>query len=178
MLHREEKLLTGGKMKIVRLILLLAFLTACGSGGGVTGTAVDPGSDPEPVATKATVTVRTQAASAETVLFAVDLVLNLPTGVTVAVLPDKSVASAALETTVGVAGGRYVPATATTPARVTVQVANAEGFTVGSLVTLNCDISPGAAVTPEAFTIASFMPLSKDGVEMTGITPRLSVQLK
>ena len=165
-------------MKIAWLMVLLALLTGCGSGGGVTGSAVDPGKDPGPTATKAIVTIRTQAASAETVLYAVDLVLNLPSGVTVAALPDKSIPSTALETTVGIAGGKYTPATATTPAQVNVQVANPGGFTVGSLVTLNCDISPGATVTAEKFTLPTFVPLSKDGVEMTGITPRLTVQIK
>lgn len=165
-------------MKVAWLMVLLAFLTGCGSGGGVTGSAVDPGPNPEPVATKAIVTIRTQAASTETVLFAVDLALNLPRGVTVAALPDTSVASGVLETTIGTAGGKYTPATATSPAQVTIQVLNPEGFTVGSLATLYCDISQGATVTSEGFTISSFAAADKNGLDMTGITPRLSIQTK
>lgn len=165
-------------MKIAWLVFLLALLTGCGSGGGVTGSAVDPRPDPEPVATKATVTIRTQAASAETVLYGVELLLNLPFGVTVAALPDGSVASSALDTAVDVALARYLPPTSTSPARIMIQAAAPGGFTVGNLATVHCSISQGTKVNTTSFTVTDFTAKDENGVEISGVSPRLSVQMQ
>lgn len=168
----------GGTMRLVLMSILLAVLTACGSGGGVTGNAVDPGTTPDPTATKADVTIRTQAVSAETVLYGVELLLNLPFGVTVASLPDGSVASSALDAAVGVTLARYLPPTATSPAGIMIQAADPGGFTAGNLATVHCSISNGAKVNSTSFTVSDFTARDENGVEITGISPRLSVQIQ
>lgn len=166
-------------MRIVWLALLLGLLTGCGSSGGVSGNAVDPGPDPEPTATTARVTVTAQAESLETVMYGVEFELRLPHGVTVAADP---LSGAVLAGSIRFAdsraftGARYHPATASAPAWIEGLVADPGGFTVGDLATLTCNVAAGVSVSAGSFPLPVFIVKDQNGQAMSAVTPRVSVQ--
>ena len=166
-------------MKKFLFLMPLLLLTGCGSGGSVTGNTGDPGSGPEPVPTRATVSIGTQAASAETVIYGVQLVVHLPAGVTVSADPvtGEPLPGVLQSADSGMlAGARYRPATTTARGSVQVVIADAGGFAVGNLATLTCVVAPGATASPAGFTLEGFTASDPNGVAMPGITARLSVQ--
>ena len=167
-------------MRIVWFILLTVLITGCGSGGGVTGNAVDPvpSPGPAPAPSQATVYITTSAASAATIIYGVEFVLHLPAGATVPAKADGEVLDGILQTAdSGVsAGARYVPATATARASVKVNIFDPGGFAVGDLATLTCTIAPPSTVSATGFTLKDFVAKDADGVVMLGITPHFSVQ--
>ena len=167
-------------MRIIWFILLTALVTGCGSSGGVTGNAVDPGPGPgpAPAPSQATVYISTSAASAATIIYGVGFVLQLPAGVTVPAKADGEVLDGILKTSdSGVsAGARYVPATATARASVKVNIFDPGGFAVGELATLTCAIAPQSTVSATGFTLSDFVAKDADGAVMGGITPHFSVQ--
>jgi len=167
-------------MRIIWFILLAALVAGCGSGGGVTGNAVEPGPGPvpAPAPSQATVYITTSAASAATVIYGVELVLHLPAGVTVPAKPDGEVLDGILQTAgSGVsAGARYVPATASARASVKIIIPDPGGFAVGDLAALTCTIAPPASVKATDFTLVDFVAKDANGATMGGITPHFTVQ--
>jgi len=159
-------------MRFVWLALIVALLAGCGSGGGGAG-----GSVVQPA--QATVAVSTEAASASTVLYAVQLTLRLPAGVTVAADPASGEVSAGILHPVdsaALAGARYQAATAAAQASVTLNIVDPAGLTVGALATLTCTVSPGSALNGTGFTLEGFSAKDQNGVVISGITPRLTLQ--
>lgn len=159
------------------LVLLIAFVAGCGSGGS--GNSIGSGAGTEPVATRAAVKISTLAASAETTIYGVEFVLNLPEGVTVSADPATGAVQLdvlSLANSGAFAGARYLPATAGSQGSVTVVIADAGGFTVGELATLTCSFAPGLTVTPAGFSLQRFIAKNQNGAEMTGISPHFTVQ--
>lgn len=159
-------------MRIACLVLLVALLAGCGSGGGAEN-AAGSGAEPAPVATSAAVDISTLSASA-TVIYGVEFVLHLPAGVTVSaepatgrVQPDalKIADSGAL------AAAHYQPATPQSQSWVKVAIVDAGGFTVGHLATLTCRFDPGLAVGPAGFSLDGFTAVNANGTAMPGIAP-------
>ncbi|HBG07953.1 MAG TPA: hypothetical protein DDY22_20960 [Geobacter sp.] len=169
-------------MRIMRLVLfmaLTALLAGCGSSGGVAGSSVEPGPGADPVPTKATVTIGTQAASAATVIYGVEFILHLPAGVTVPADPatgDVQPGLLRFANSGAFAGAKYLPATATARASVKMVIADTGGFTVGDLATLTCSVSPGVTVSAAEFSLDEFIAIDADTAVMPGITPHFTVQ--
>jgi hypothetical protein len=165
-------------MRVAWLILISALLAGCGS-GGATGNGVDLGPPMGPGT--AIVKIDTQAASAATVVQAVEFVLHLPSGVTLSVNPaDGSVASGVLQTSfsVEIAGAGYQPATASTKAQVRVNIADTRGFTVGNLAALTCTTAPGVTVGAADFLLDGFSAKDENGATIPGVTPHFTVQMQ
>ena len=161
-------------MRFVWLALIVALVAGCGSGGGGAG-----GSVLQP--TQVTVAISTEAASASTVLYAVQLTLRLPAGVAVAADPTSGEVSAGIlhaTDSAALAGASYQPATSDAQASVTLNIVDPVGFTVGALATLSCTVSPGTAVNGTGFTLAGFSAKDQNGAVMSGITPRLTLQMQ
>ena len=162
-------------MRILWLALFTAFLSGCGSGGGA-GNAVDPGPG------TATVALSTRAASAATVIYGAELVLRLPSGVTLPAEASGEVLPGVLRPVDGqtLAGAWYVPAKDTALAYVKVNFASPLGFLVGDLGTMTCNVSPGAAVSAAGFMLPpeSFSARDANGAVIAGITPHFTVTTK
>ncbi|MBJ6723317.1 hypothetical protein [Geomesophilobacter sediminis] len=155
-------------MKKALLLLLVgtALIAGCGGGGGVADA-------PTP-----TIEVATRAALSSTVVYGVELTVQLPAGVTVAADATGAVADGVIVPKVAgtLVGGRYVAAGASTPATVTIIASNAAGLTVGELVNVACQVSPGATPTAAAFTVTHFSAwavVGNDTVPIEGVTPAL-----
>jgi hypothetical protein len=158
-------------MRLIWLALVVALVAGCGSGGGgAGGSAVEP--------TQATVQLSTEAANAATVLYSVQLTLRLPAGVAVTADASGAVSAAVLHPvdSAAFAGASYQPATAGAQASVTLNIIDPLGFTVGTLATLGCTVSPGTAVSGAGFTLEGFSAKDINGAVMSGITPRLTLQ--
>jgi len=162
-------------MRVLLFAMITALLAGCGSGSG--GTAIDPG--PTPVAGTASVDIFTQAASAETVVYAVEFVLHLPAGVTVSADSGSGAVTPgvlALADGGALAGAKYVPATATSQAQVKVNIADSGGFTVGNLATLTCTVSAGTTVNKTGFSLDGFVAKDANGAVLPGISSRFAVR--
>ncbi|MBJ6725069.1 hypothetical protein [Geomesophilobacter sediminis] len=83
-------------------------------------------------------------------IYGVDLVFDLPPGVTVVAGADGAVAPAVLSLLSAAAGSftvaKYTPASGDLPAKVHLVLSNANGFPGGNFLTLSCAVAPG--VTP------------------------------
>ena len=126
----------------------------------------------------ATLSVSTRAASAATVLYGVSFTVTLPAGVSVTADPATGeVPSGVLHVkdTRALAGARLVRATATTPAALKVDIADALGFTVGDLATIECTVQPATEVTAAAFSISNFVSLDANAAPLA-VTPQLSLR--
>jgi hypothetical protein len=170
----------GSMMRIPGLILVMALLAGCGSGGGSTTAAGDPGRGlgPASAAGSATVNVSTRASSAETVIYAVDFTILLPAGASVAADPTTGETPAGvvrIADSRAISGARYTAATATTPGSLKVNIIDPVGLTVGDLATINCTISAGAAVTPASFSLDHFTAMDAGGASLSGIVPQFTV---
>ena len=166
----------GKMMRLVWLALVIALLAGCGSGGAA-GNSVDPGPAPGPAT--AIVEFGTRAASAQTVLYAVEFVLHLPAGVTLPANPTSGeVPAGVLQTALSgaLSGARYQPATAAAQALVRVNITDPGGFAVGDLATLTCNVAPGASLNPAGFSLAGFSARDANGAVITGITAHLGVK--
>jgi hypothetical protein len=119
-------------MRIVLTLLTLGLLAGCGGGSGSGGSTVAPGD--------LSVEVTTRAASSATVVYAVDLTLQLPPGVTVAANPAGEVLQQALHAadSAALVGARFSPGESTGPSLLQASVADPLGFTVGQLLTIDC----------------------------------------
>jgi len=158
-------------MRLIWLALVTALLAGCGAGGGAAGNAVETGA--------VTVELGTQAASAATVIYAVELTLHLPAGVTLPVDPGNGLVSVGwLHPAVAadLAEASYLPATVGAGASVKVNIAAAEGFAVGDLATLTCSVTPGAALSGLGFSLDGFSARDANGVAIPGVTPRFTVR--
>jgi glycerol uptake facilitator-like aquaporin len=160
-------------MRLIWLALVTALLAGCGGGGGggAAGNAGEPGT--------VTVVLSTQAASAATVIYGVELTLHLPAGVTLPADPVSGLVSGGLlhpAVTADVAVARYLPAAAGVQASAKVNIAQATGFAVGGLATLTCSVAPGASANGADFSLDGFSARDANGAVIPGITPHLTVR--
>jgi len=110
---------------------------------------------------------------------AVDLTLHLPAGVTVAAdAVSGEVAAGALHLVdaAALAGARYLPATAASPASVRLILADPSGFTVGALGTLTCTATSGTIPSATSFSLDGFSARDANGVALAGIAPQLALR--
>lgn len=150
---------------------IAALLTGCGGGTGDAGGVVENGG--------ASLQIAAKAATAETVIYAVELTLRLPSGVTVDADPvTGSLAAGVLQSRVSgaLAAGRLFPATATVPASLQIDLAYPSGFVTGPIAAVSCRVAPGAAANASAFVPLSFSARDANGVQMSGITAELSLR--
>jgi hypothetical protein len=167
-------------IRIALLLMITALLAGCGSGGsGGSSTSGDGrGLGPSSTSSSANVTVGALAPAADIVIYGVEFTINLPSGASVAADPSTGeTATGLIHTTDSRAfsGGKYTPATATTPATLKLVITDSSGFTAGDLATISCSIAAGSAVTPAGFSLAGFSARGADGAPLSGVTPRLSV---
>jgi len=151
--------------------LLILICSGCGSGGGAAGTAV---SQP----TQLKVAVAARAVDPATVYYAVDLVLQLPPGLTVTSDPQTgAVAADALSLADGsaFASGRFVAATGSAPASVRISIADPEGLVVGPLAAITCQVSGATPPAASAFTLSEFSAKDVNGAAMTAVSGSLSI---
>jgi hypothetical protein len=165
-------------MRLIWLVLVTALLAGCGGGGGgAGGSAVQPGAQ----SIALSVELGTEAASAATVLYAVEFTLHLPSGVTLAAnAPGGELPPGVLQAVDGaaLAGGKYLPATAGSQAAVTVNIVDPGGFAVGSLATLNCSSTSEAARGGAGFTLDGFTARDAAGALLTGVTGHFTVRAR
>lgn len=155
----------GDAMRWVWLVLLVAVLPGCGGTGGTSaGSAVQP--------QEITVNLATHASDPATVLYAVDLVLQLPEGVTVAADVSGTVAAGVLVPADGgaLAGARYLAGSGSSPATVHVTLADPGGFVVGPLATLTCNVANGNAPSASAFALGAFSAKDSNGAPLPAVT--------
>jgi len=142
------------KRSLLSLLLLagaLITLPYCGGGGGG-----NPNPPPPQQPTTAVLTLSTAITGTfptGTTINGYDVTITLPTGVTVSASSDSGnpaildVASTDLTATGSASGsiinGVYTPATNSTPATVTVNIASANGISAGPFCTLTCNIATG-----------------------------------
>ena len=161
---------------IVLIALLAAVIAGCGSGGG---NSVDPTPAPAPAPGAATLRLSTEGTSSAMVIYAVEMAISLPAGVTLSVDPATGeVTSGVLYPTDGgaLAGAKYIPATASSRATVRLNIADPGGFPVGSLATLSCSVLPAPPLDVSAFSVDGFSARDANGALVAGITPLLTVQ--
>ncbi|HBA86835.1 MAG TPA: hypothetical protein DCZ75_02280 [Geobacter sp.] len=165
-------------MKTVWLVLVCAFLAACGSGskeGSGTGGKV---MTPDQVTATARLQIASQGPTADAVLYAAQFTLHLPQGVTLptstegGLLPPGVLVPAPSGS---YAGATYLPATNGSAASVQVNITHPGGFTVGPLATLNCSVSPGTDVAATSFTLEAFSARDGNGIEIPEITAHLAL---
>jgi hypothetical protein len=165
-------------MRLSWLVLVTALLAGCGGGSsGAGGSAVQPGAQSIALG----VELGTEAASAATVLYAVEFTLRLPSGVTVAANASSGELSPGVLQAVdsaALAGGRYLPASAGSQATVTVNLADPGGFAVGSLATLNCSSTSQAALSGAGFTLEGFTARDAAGAPLPAVTGHFTVRAK
>jgi hypothetical protein len=151
-------------MRLAWLVLLAAVMPGCGgSGGASAGSALQP--------EQLTVSFATHANDPATVLYAVDLVLQLPDGVTVAADASGAAAGVLVPADGGaLAGARYYPRAGGVPATAKVIIADPTGFAVGPLGTLTCNVAPGYAANASAFGILAFSAKDHSGAPLPEIT--------
>ena len=163
-------------IRLVWLVLITALLAGCGSGGAA-GNTIDPGPAPGPAT--ATVEFGTRAASAQTVMYAVEFVLRLPAGVTLSANPISGEVPAGVLQTAhsgALSGARYLPATAAAQASVRVNITDPGGFAVGDLATLACNVAPGAALNTAGFSLDGFSARDTNGAAIAGITAHFGLK--
>jgi hypothetical protein len=110
----------------------------------------------------------------------IDMTVNLPAGVKVKADAITGEAASGVITISGVADvgatklvlAKFIPATAGTPAKLNIGLANVTGFGMGEFVTVRFDLETGASfpAAANAFSVASFSPKGVTGAVLSGIT--------
>lgn len=169
-------------MRMTWLAVLSLLLAACGSGSGSKGGSGTGGNVlvPEPAAGTARLLIGTQGPTADTVLYAAQFTLHLPSGVSVpGNTADNMVQDGALQPAVSgsYSGARLLaPASADSGPVLLVNISHPGGFTVGPLATLFCNVAAGVVPTASGFSLSGFSARDANGVNIPAITPQLALQ--
>ena len=155
------------------LALALSIITACSGGGGGGGGGSTASGPTMAVITLATTT--TSSIPQEIIIAGYDVTINLPAGVTVRSSTPPQTDPGVVNLTSGSAGssitGAYTPATATTPAKVRIVIAKAEGLKIGEFATVICNIAAGYRPQASDFSLSSNpLPLTSGFNESTHST--------
>ena len=166
----KKKALSG----LLMFIIALFTLAGCNTGNDITHQ--QPTTATLAIISQGTLTTGTQ-------IGAVDVTVNLPSGVTVQATPD-SVNTAVLVMNTGVVvasgvtatvntylTGAYTAATAADPGKIVIRLVNANGVGTGEFVTVHCDIAAGVFPVAADFNLTDFKAWDTNGVE---IIPRLT----
>jgi hypothetical protein len=163
---------------IVLLVLATIPLFACGGGGG--GYSAPATVPANTLPTRAVVKLFTQGTlTAGTKIGAIDVIVNLPTGVSVKSTgttpetdPGVVIASGVAQNSLVV--GNYSAPTATTPANVRLALINVVGFGIGEFATVNCDIAAGSNPVQAGFTLSNLAISDTTGTAISGPTSVLT----
>lgn len=151
---------------LITLLLLgtLSLLSACGGGSNHTTASVR-------IMTNGTLPSGTRIGG-------IEVTLDLPDGVSVratadsqnpgVLVTDQGVVTVAGSNTTAL--GTYT----TNPNRVTLQVANADGFGTGEFVTVTCDIASDTSVTASGFGVGGLVAVDLNGTRIAGLTPGMT----
>jgi hypothetical protein len=160
----------------IALLLATMPLFACGGGGGGNDTPATT------VRTKAVVKLFTQGTlTAGTNIGGIDVVLNLPTGVSVKTVAQTHETDPVAVVASGIAQnsflvGNYSAPTATAPANVHLVLVNGTGFGTGEFATVNCDIAAGNNPAQTDFSLSnlSIIDASNNPTAISGLTAGLT----
>lgn len=171
-------------MKVRSLIgqiiyLATAVLSGCGGGDSAVSPTTQQGAQP----TAATLKLSTQGVlPTGASIGAVDVVVNLPAGVTVKADGSGQVQAGAMEPSAVAVGSTaiatFTPTSGGSPAKTRVVLINAAGFGTGEFATVNCDIAAGSSPKAADFTLTGFSAANVDGTTLTGLTPVVSADFK
>lgn len=161
--------------------LALFTLSGCGGGGGGTGsgtTTLQP--------TTAVLKLSTQGALPQgSSIAGIGVTVNIPQGVTV-----KTDASRAVLNTVAVPSGVaaqatitppiYTPATSSASGKLSFVLAStqANGFSAGEFVTVNCDGPAGTLPKATDFSLTDFKPVGLNGAAIAGLSTTFTADIK
>ncbi|HEY6838933.1 MAG TPA: hypothetical protein VI389_09340, partial [Geobacteraceae bacterium] len=134
-------------------------------------------------ANAAVVTLSVQGTA--TTVGGVQTTVDLPAGVTVAADASNNYAvSNGVLTPLGatasgsLVAAQFVPATATTPAKVRIGLINVPGFAPGEFLSIKCDIAPGSTPQASGFSVEPGASVSDSaGHPVSGASVTLSVRL-
>ena len=159
--------MNGQRLLACVILSSLLLITACGDGGGSTGT----------LPTKSVVKLLTAGTlPAGTLIGGIDITVSLPSGVTVASTANPPETDAGVAVASGEATSNstilatYVPPSGTTPAKARLLIANTSGFVVGEFVTVNGDITAGNTPQAADFFVTSFTVSDLNGSPISGLT--------
>jgi hypothetical protein len=159
---------------LARMLLVLLVATAFGCGGGGGG-----GTTPPANPTKATITLSIPSLPASTLAAAVQFTINLPPGVSPAVLSGTNDASGSVTLTGGAASSisvaNFTPS-ATAP-QITTAIVNATGFGSGNFAVVNCVIAPGTTVSTSGFSLSNIQVVDPSATPIPSATVSMAVQL-
>jgi hypothetical protein len=156
------------------LVLLVTTVFGCGGGGGGGG-----GTTPPANPTKATLTLSIPNLPAGTLTGGVQFTLNLPPGVSPAVLSGTNDASGSVTLTGGATGGisqANFTSSATAP-NILIAIVNATGFGTGNFAVVNCGIATGTTVSASGFSLSNIQVFDSNGTLIPSATVSIAVQL-
>ena len=160
-------------LNLLALSAMLIVLSNCGGGGS--------GSNPPPAQpTTALVKVSLQGTLASgTTIGGVDMSMTLPAGVSVKTQLNSTETASSVVTASGVAAtnSQVISTYTSTTGVVRILLANAEGFGVGEVALVNCDISAGYSPATSDFTQSALSATDLNGNIITGLTGSLAVEL-
>lgn len=153
-------------------------MTICGCVAGSKGTVLQT----EQSLTTAVITLGIQGdLSAEEAIGAVDITLNLPSGVTARHAESGMTADGVISLTGSAEGalaaGRFIPAAGPAPAQLRVAVIKVPGFRPGNFAIVKFDMK-GVAPSSEGFSIAQINCTGSKGNPLKGLTATLSLQTR
>lgn len=174
--------------------LAMVALTGCGGGGGADAVTPSPAQGTDVTSnggSNATGgTAATQSAPTKGVLkmsttgaagtiAGIDVMVNLPAGVTVAADPATGeVANGAVTVSGATAAGAqnltvaiFTPASTATPAQLHIVMANVPGLNLGEFATVRFDLATGTLLpAATSFAVTNFIAKGLDGAVLSGIT--------
>ncbi len=153
------------------LVLIISLFTISGCGGSGGGDDTPPPTQP----TTAEVKLISQGAGT---IHGIDVIVELPAGVTVKATPDATNPSVMVTDTGVVTASGTADAstniiatyTATPSGVVAIHVTNAAGFAPGEFATVTCDIAVGSFPVDADFSVTDFTAFDGNGVEIDGMT--------
>lgn len=150
--------------KIITALLFMTLLTACGGEGGT--------------APSTTKTVRfSTVGNAVQQIYGIQLVANLPQGVTVETEANGSIGDG-IVTLYGSAAGSLVDAmydSSGTPSSLRIALTKETPLGIGDFVTVKCTVASGVSLTASDITFSQFVAKDGNGATVSGISGNVSL---
>ena len=161
----------------ILLALLVATALGCGGGGGGGG-----GTTPPANPTKATLTFSIPSLPAGTQVGGVQFTVNLPPGVSPAVLSGANDASGSVSLTGGAAAAGNLSFANFTPSaaspQISIVVAAPSGFGTGNFAVVNCVIAPGTTVSTSGFSLSNIKVVDTNGTSIPSASATVSIAVQ
>ncbi len=164
---------------LMMLVITLTFACGSGGGGGDTGTG-GSGGQVQPT----TATLKLAISGTITTIYGVDVVVNLPAGVTVKSTANPPETDNGVATVSGVAASNstlmavYTEAAAPHPGKVRILIGNANGFGTGEFGTINCAIAAGHTPAAADFSVSDFTASDANGAVIAGLTVGFTADIR